>query len=307
MLPEDSPRRRVVGLLVFLVVALLSTQVATAATATGGQARVAPHDAGSAGTVADVGPERVADLSTAGPAQEQSPDICGRNVETLVSEYNDNVGRIPGFVRFIVTNKRVHLAVSGADGGDYTIATSGNGTVESYSEGTPQGARVRMNTDCTAVRDIVAADDPLGTFWDAYWGGRIDFQGNGILWFLVVEGVELLLLVSHILAGLGIPLVVAVTIAGILFLGVALVGGVLLAIALYLGYRYYRGSSGADSAAASGGGPGPGTEAEPSSESADGSTDESPENEGGGTGADEPSGENGAPDADGPEGGNGEP
>lgn len=173
------------------------------------------------------------------PIQEQPPKVCGRSIEGLVTSYNENVERIPRFFLILVNDRKVHLVVNGAGGGDYTFVTDSDGRVESYTEGKPPDAPVRMETDCDTMRELISADDPVDTFWDAYWNDEIEFHGNGLLWGIFVEAIEFILLLTHTFSGAGLSFWVALGLAVIVFLVLVAIAGGIALVLLYRAYTHF--------------------------------------------------------------------
>lgn len=136
--------------------------------------------------------------ATAAPAaatgavdQEAPPSICGQSADGLVEAYNGNIEDVPGVVRGRVSDARIHGKVNGPGGGDYTFVTDGKGRVETYRQGKPSGAKLRVITDCGALASIATADDPTEGFWREYRADNVEFVGVGIVGTILVDGTEI--------------------------------------------------------------------------------------------------------------------
>lgn len=165
------------------------------------------------------------------------PALCGQSADPLVGTYNENVDDVPGVVRDRVRDTRIHGVVNGPGGGEYTFVTGPDGRIETYSEGAPDDATLRMITDCESLGAIVGADAPADAFRREYRNDEIRFVGVGpvnralVTWLdLAVTGGE----VISRLTPLGIQ--TGVTVAALLF-PLAIVG-VLLVLG-YVGYRRF--------------------------------------------------------------------
>lgn len=151
------------------------------------------------------------------------PAICEREADALVATYNENINDVPGLVRGRVSNTVVHGVVNGPAGGDYTFETDSKGRVESYSEGKPGDATMRVVTDCESFRSMTDTEDTVDAFWREYRSDDVNFVGVGPVRGLIVDGIEVVVSLGD-------------TLNGVLPLGfyesTAIAGGVLLLIAL---------------------------------------------------------------------------
>lgn len=122
--------------------------------------------------------------------RDAPPSICGQSADGLVAAYNGNIEDVPGFVRGRVSDGRIHGVVNGPGGDHYTFVTDGKGRVETYRQGKPPGARLRVITDCEAFGSITAADDPTEGFWREYRADNVEFVGVGVVGSILVDGIE---------------------------------------------------------------------------------------------------------------------
>jgi hypothetical protein len=189
----------------------------------GGVGGTTTGDAGPDGHLATVGDGH----GPVAQADENSSQVvaCNRNASSFVGLFNNQVDRVPGTVKNRVRNSNVHLRVFGDEGGNYTLVADEESRIISYSEGKPESASLRVETNCETFRTITDAENPSSRYQTAYDNDEIRFIGIGI--------------VNRVFFGAVATLTDPVSLAAVLFLFI------LLLVALYILYRrfsiYYRG------------------------------------------------------------------
>ncbi|MEF8783313.1 MAG: hypothetical protein V5A39_02200 [Haloarculaceae archaeon] len=200
-----------------LLVALLLT-LSLAAGAVGGAA-----DAGPDGHLASVGDDTGPAPQTAGNGSQLV--VCDRNASTFVGTLNNQIDSVPATVRNRVRDSNIHLQVFGNGGGNYTMVADEQSRVVSYSEGKPESASLRVETNCETFRAITDSEEPVSTYRTAYDNDEIRFIGLGI--------------VNRMFFAAAATLTDPISLAAVLFLLL------LVLVALYVLYRrfsiHYRG------------------------------------------------------------------
>jgi len=109
-----------------------------------------------------------------------------------VETYNDNVDRVPEFVRDRLAGERVVVTVERSDAEDavYTVVTDESARVESYRTGA-HDPTVRVTTDEATVREVAAADDPESAALEAYRSDAVTVEGVGAVNAIEVETAKL--------------------------------------------------------------------------------------------------------------------
>lgn len=118
---------------------------------------------------------------------QESVQICGENAQALVTSYNEEIQTVPSFLKFAVRGKEIHGVVHNDTPGNYTFVTGPNGTVQSYTTGTPESPSIRVITSCEAFLRIRAAGNPVGVFWSEYQEDRVKIVGFGAFNWLLIE------------------------------------------------------------------------------------------------------------------------
>lgn len=122
--------------------------------------------------------------------QDSAVDICGRDASTFVGVYNSQVESVPGLVADRVRDSNVHLQVEGDANRDYAMVTDEDAQVVEYSEGKPEEASLRVETDCATFQEITDSERPSETFRAAYADGRIKLVGLGPVNYVFFEGLD---------------------------------------------------------------------------------------------------------------------
>lgn len=151
-----------------------------------------------AGAVTPAGPPPMAGSTTpasaavgAGALAQSEPlTVCNRNVSGFTDAFNQGIDQVPAFVRARTSDTDVHLAVKGANGGDFTLVTNDDSQITDSSAGEPASPSVRIITDCPAFRNITDSKTPGEQFRTEYANDRVEIVGVGTVNWLFFTTLE---------------------------------------------------------------------------------------------------------------------
>jgi hypothetical protein len=141
----------------------------------------------------------VVTLVPAGVAAQEAPapDPDDADLDRLVELYNENVEKVPGFVRGQVSDERVELRYGEGDtvakkdtGTALHFETDDRGRITDYGEGDAEKPTVRVRTSESAYRAIVTAEDPVAAFMTQYREGNVKINGVSVTKSVTVEAVK---------------------------------------------------------------------------------------------------------------------
>lgn len=198
---RQTPSTRTARFVSRLVIALA---IGVGATVVTGGVLVATADAGSAPAPTSDGSQHGG--STASLSQGQ-PEICDRSAGPFVAAFNENIERVPQFLRAAVGGTVIHGIIDNDTTGNYTFVTGSDATVQSYRTGEPESPDIRILTDCETFTNISEAEEPTSAFWSEYRNNEIVFVGVGLVNRAIVEALThlptLVALVVLVLAFVG--------------------------------------------------------------------------------------------------------
>lgn len=117
-------------------------------------------------------------------------EICGEDAQLVVERYEKGTNELPAFADRIANGQRIQLVVNSYEDSEYTIVTSEDGSVKTFSDKPPENPSVRVETSCETVERVNESDDPSSALVQEYRNGNIQIQGKSHVDSFVIEGTE---------------------------------------------------------------------------------------------------------------------
>lgn len=114
----------------------------------------------------------------AGAVDQRACNLDAIETDPLVDAYNENLDRIPGFLRDQTHNQVIDLYVNGTDGSHrYVVRTDDEGTITQFEDGVASTPTLEVETNGATACEILLAEDPATVARQAYSDGEIEISG----------------------------------------------------------------------------------------------------------------------------------
>ena len=131
-------------------------------------------------------------------------DGNGRLKEEYVAQINKNLDGVPEYIFKLFGSDSINIYVQFNDGNtsSFNAITSSNRLV-SLKRGASSEANIRVEITEAVLNDIVASDDPLQEFLDAFNSKKITYKGEGLEGAVKETGVGFAVGIIGVIKGIG--------------------------------------------------------------------------------------------------------
>ncbi|MBS3060495.1 MAG: hypothetical protein J4432_03220 [DPANN group archaeon] len=112
-------------------------------------------------------------------ATAQEDTITVEDINQFIQIYNANVDQVPDFIKSIISNEKINIEVSTAQGTLQFYAVMQDSTIQSGSVGSLDDATLLISTSEETIRRIAASPDPVGELKIALNTGDVSYSGLG--------------------------------------------------------------------------------------------------------------------------------
>src|SRR3989338_884102 len=113
-------------------------------------------------------------------ATAQEDTITVEDINQFIQIYNANVDQVPDFIKSIISNEKINIEVSTAQGTLQFYAVMQDSTIQSGSVGSLDDATLLISTSEETIRRIAASPDPVGELKIALNTGDVSYSGLGV-------------------------------------------------------------------------------------------------------------------------------
>ena len=155
------------------------------------------------GLIISTGGVNELEYSGEGDIPRHEPTLFER-LSDYVDVYNENLEKMPGFVRMLGGNERIALEIALDNGSVLTIGVvTSEGRITEFSKGELEDPTLRVWTDEATVNSIITSDDPAGSAFYALKRGHIRYSGVGTIKKLRIAGVKVVMRIYRIAEVIG--------------------------------------------------------------------------------------------------------
>ncbi len=155
------------------------------------------------GLIISTGGVNELEYSGEGNIPRHEPTLFER-LSDYVDVYNENLEKMPGFVRMLGGNERIALEIALENGSVLNIGVvTSEGRITEFSKGELEDPTLRVWTDEATVNSIITSDDPAGSAFYALKRGHIRYSGVGTIKKLRIAGVKVVMRIYRIAEVIG--------------------------------------------------------------------------------------------------------
>ncbi len=102
-------------------------------------------------------------------------------LEQKTDKYNQNVDRIPGIIKFLFGNEKIHIDLTACAANCIIGIQTSDGRIVSVSNSPIPNPTITATMKESTLRGLLNSHDAKNEFADALKSGEIDFEGVGIV------------------------------------------------------------------------------------------------------------------------------